>query len=419
MRFSVVLVTLALAACERAVGGGVPKVEPFATRDSAGIAIADNPKNPDAGVPVWFVDTLPSVVIGANGDPAAEFAAIGNLSMLNGGRIAVLDGRGETAFEFRIFDSTGRHLATHGRYGEGPGEFRWVSFFGPAGGDTIVAVDFSTKRLNWLTVSRGFARSIRLDEVLFRQLLGNDATGTSEMLVPLSDSVYAIKAFRSRRAGEPFARTLTYHIVDIRANRVLDVGSLEEPRGVMSTVGGQRTMVMPIEPGWPVHVVDRARKRICVAMTSKTEIVCADDQTKRTVIRWHIDPIGFAAEDRAATEEQLRFSLSQYRKYPNSDVDAYMSAVQWPVNWAPFSVLQIDPDGNFWILEKGFTAAGDRVPRFRILDPTGRHIAFANAFPARNVGHNTTTFIGSNAIVRVVEGVDGTPVVAVFKIHKQ
>jgi hypothetical protein len=416
MRSGLLLVAFAIAACDRVSGAGRP--QPFATRDSAGITIADNPANPDSGVPVWFVDTLPSVVVGAPGDTAAEFAAIGNLSLLPGGRIAVLDGRGENAFEFRIFDSTGRHVATHGRYGEGPGEFRWVSFFGPAGGDTIVAVDFSTKRLNWLTVSRGFARSIRLDEVLFRQLLGDDATGTSEMLVPLSDSVYAIKAYRNRRDADGFARTVSYHIVDIRANRVLDVGALDEPRGVMTTLGGRRIAVYPIEPGQPVHVVDRARKRICAAMTSKTEIVCADDQTRRTVIRWHVDPVAFVPEDRAATEERLRFNLKQMRAYSASDIDAYIGAVQWPTHWTPFSVLQLDPDGNFWILEKAFTASGERVPRFRILDATGRHVAFADAFPVRNVGHNTTTFIGSDAVVRVVEGPDGTPMIARFTIRK-
>ena len=65
-----------------------------------------------------------------------------------------------------------------------------------------------------------------------------------------------------------------------------------------------------------------------------------------------------------------------------------------------------------------FNAAGERIPRFRIIDATGRHIAYANAFPVRNVGHNTTTFIGSDAVVRVVESADGAPAVAMFTIHK-
>ena len=416
MRKFLLLLALAAVACDRGAVAG-ESVAPFATRDSAGITIAENPKNPAPGAPTWVVDSLPSAVVGG-ADTAAQFERIGQIALLPGGLIGVLDGRGESAFDFRFFDSTGRHVATHGRNGDGPGEFRWVSYFGPAGGDTIIAVDFVNKRLTWFTVSRGYARSIRLDEAQFKQLLGADAMGTSEMLVPLDDSVYAITAYRRRDQAGTSIGTNTYHIVDLRTHRVIDLASFEEPRGVPMTIAGERTAVFPIEPGQPVHVVDRARKRLCAAFTSVTEIRCVDSQGRRTFIRWHIDPVAFVMADRDATEQRLRATLKQYRRYSDRDADTYIRAIPWPTHWTAFSVLQIDADGNFWILEKALTATGERTARFRILGPDGKHVAFADAFPAQNVGLNRGTFIGTNAVLRLVESADGAPLVLSFPLRK-
>jgi hypothetical protein len=413
----IVAALIAAAACDRPTSSGA---DAYVVRDSAGIALVENGHVGRADVPWWSVDTIPSLEIGAaSGDPAVEFASIGSVAQLPNGMIVVLDGRGESAFEFRFFDSTGKHLATHGRRGEGPGEYRWVNFFGSAGGDTVIAVDFPSRRLNWLSASRGYLRSIRVDEERLKQLIGADASGTTETLIPLGDSLYAIAAFRRRpNATSPFDQARTYQIANLSTGQTVNLARFDEPSGKPITLSVGPASVFPVEPNMPVHVVDLARRRICAAVTGTSEIRCADDRDRRTIIRWRADSIPFNAEHRKAYEDRVRTNLASSRRYTDADIRAHFAAVEWPDRFNPFSVLRLDADGNFWILEPGVDSAGGMQRRFRILDPNGRHIAFADSFPVRGVGLGSRTYIGSTAVVRAFEDADGVPKVGVFPIRK-
>ena len=137
--------TLALAACGGGEGGGSGE---FAgtMRDSAGIAIVDNPSEglwTDADR--WTL--AEELRIGTNeGDPVYQFAAISGIAALPDGRIAILDGQDQ---EFRIFSAEGEHLRTIGRAGSGPGEFGMGA--GPilvAAGDTLLIPDLMNQRIN-------------------------------------------------------------------------------------------------------------------------------------------------------------------------------------------------------------------------------------------------------------------------------
>lgn len=415
---SIVAPLIAAAACDRSESSS--SADKLVVRDSAGITLVENGHIGRNDVPWWSVDTIPSLTIGADsGDPAVEFAAIGSVAQLPNGMVVVLDGRGEAAFEFRFFDSTGKHVATHGRRGEGPGEYRWVNFFGSAGGDTVIAVDFPSRRLNWLSASTGYLRSIRLDEERFKQQLGADASGTTETLIPLGDSLYAIKAFRRRPdASSPFERATSYHIANLSTGQTVNLARFDEPSGKPITTSFGPASVFPVEPNMPAHVVDRARRRICAAVTGTSEIRCADDQDKRTIIRWRADSIPFTAAHRKAYEDRLRTILARMRRYTDADIRAYFAAVEWPERFNPFSVLRLDAEGNFWILEQSVDASGGMQPRFRVLDPNGGHIAFADSFPVRGVGLGSRTYIGSTAVVRAFEDADGVPKVGGFRIRK-
>ena len=403
---------IAALACDRSKSASA---DALVVRDSAGISIVENGRADVADVPWWSVDTVPSLAIGAlSGDPAVEFAAIGSVGQLPNGMIVVVDGRGEAAFEFRFFDSTGKHIATHGRRGEGPGEYHWVSFFGSAGGDTVIAVDFPNRRLNWLSASKGYLRSIRLDEERFKQLLGDDATSTAEVLIPFGDSLYAIPAFRRpANASSPYERGRSYHIVNLSTGQTVNLGTFHEPPGRLISTSVGRMMVGRVQPDVPMHVVDRARRRICAARTETSEIRCADDQDRRTIIRWRADSIPFTAEHRKAHEDLMRT-----RRLTEADIRDYLAAVEWPQRFNAFSVLQLDADGNFWILEPSVDASGGVRRRFRVLDPTGRHIAFADSFPMRPMGLGAETEIRSNTVIRAFEDADGVPKVGVFRIRK-
>lgn len=110
--------TLALTGCDVDGEGNAG----YAVRDSAGIEIVESFSPQWDEGRQWRVQEAPILSIGSalGGDPAAQFSSIGGLAKLDDGRIVVLD---EGSAELRFFDSTGAHLRTVGRRGEGPGEF--------------------------------------------------------------------------------------------------------------------------------------------------------------------------------------------------------------------------------------------------------------------------------------------------------
>jgi hypothetical protein len=169
--------------------------------------------------------------------------------------------------------------------------------------------------------------------------------------------------------------------------------------------------------GSPVHVVDRARRRLCAAITTTPEITCVDAAGKRTRIRWRTNPIEYTDEDRRAFEESYR-KTRVTRGITAGDVEILLAGMDRPEYHLPFNVLQIDSDGNFWVLELTRGASAQPESRFRILDPDGRHIAFANPFPARNVGLTNNVHIGTTSVLRVYRDADDVAVVGVFGIRK-
>lgn len=416
---TLVLAISGLAACD-ASGSDRHADAGFATRDSAGVTIAENTAIDPADVATWSVDTAPSITIGVSmGDSAYEFSRIGGVRQLPNGMIVVLNGQGEAAFELRFYDSTGKHIATRGRRGQGPGEYRWINFFGSAGGDTVIAVDFPNSRLNWVSASGGYLRSRRLDENRFKKLLGDDVSGTIEGMVPLGDSQYAVKAFRHVPGATSPARLGTsFHIVDLAANTATDLVRYDDPPLKVVQVSSGPTHLWPMSAGNSVHVVDRARRRMCAANSSAPEISCIDSQGKRLSIRWRTETVPYTDDDRRAYEASFRKTRLTSRRTTAADVDAMLAATDRPERHLPFSVLQIDAEGNFWILEYALDAWQRRDSRFRVFDPEGRHIAFADPFPARNAGLGSTVYIGTSSVLRVFEDADGVQMVGVFRIRK-
>jgi hypothetical protein len=170
--------------------------------------------------------------------------------------------------------------------------------------------------------------------------------------------------------------------------------------------------------GSPAHVVDRARKRLCAAIPTTTEIACLDAAGKRTRIRWRVEPIPYTSDDRRMFEESFRQSRSTDPGTPPGDMETLLAAMDSPEHHLPFNVLQLDADGNFWILEHVRDAPGERRTRFRIFDPTGRHIAFADPFPVRNVGLSGSVYIGRSSVLRVYRDADDVAMVGEFRIRK-
>jgi hypothetical protein len=388
-------------------------------RDSAGIQIVENPPVTEQDLPFWSVDTVPALTIGQlDGDPAYEFTSIQNVTQLANGMIVVVDGQGESTSEFRFYDAAGKHVATHGRTGQGPGEFQWVNFIGGAGGDTVVAVDFPARRISWLSAAGGFVRSMQVDEARFKRLIGEDITNIAEGMTPLGDSLFATRAWR-RKVAEGAARASysQFDLVDFARDTVLTAGRHDEPTPTRLELSrGPQFFESTVETAIGLHVVDRERARLCVASTQRAELTCVDNAGERRITRWQPDVVPYTTADRRELEERVRTSYVKY--YGPVDTDVILGALQWPTQFNPIRAIRNDAEGNTWVLEYAADSTERKHLRFRVLDPDGSQIAFASGFPLSPYGLNNPVFISASAIMRRVTNTDGVEQIAVYPIRK-
>jgi hypothetical protein len=98
-----------------------------------------------ASIPVWTLTPAPTLTIQDDGTPATQFESIMGVVRLSNGGIAIAN-RGGTN-DIRIFDARGRSIASFGRTGEGPGEFRRIDWMGQAG-DTAWIYDSGLQRIS-------------------------------------------------------------------------------------------------------------------------------------------------------------------------------------------------------------------------------------------------------------------------------
>lgn len=131
----------------------VPRPVSTTTTDSAGVVITTIGEGLDA-VPRWEVDTNARVTLAS--PDSTGFVFVSAAHWVSDGRVLVADARQR---RLQLYDSSGRHLRTIGRDGDGPGEFRGMMTVSVVG-DTIGVWDLSARRFSLLTVDSGFRRLI-------------------------------------------------------------------------------------------------------------------------------------------------------------------------------------------------------------------------------------------------------------------
>lgn len=158
-----ILLSLAVAsmgslACEPASTSGL-RTE---TRDSAGISIVENFGELEPGVGAWTVGPDPHLAIGSfEGDSLYQLFRVQGAARLEDGRLVVVNaGSGEV----RVYGEGGDFLMSHGRKGEGPGEFEAPALAGVVGPDTLVIVDTQLRRISLVQAGVGFLRSARIED---------------------------------------------------------------------------------------------------------------------------------------------------------------------------------------------------------------------------------------------------------------
>jgi hypothetical protein len=144
---------LTLAAC---AGSDSPGAVTFSESDSAGIHIVLNHADTAALRTGWSISENPTLSIGGAAAPETQqiFQASGALRLADGRIVVANAGSGE----IRVYNPNGELVATHGRKGEGPGEFTAPTLAGRFAGDSLVVFDPSPRRASILTPDGGYQR---------------------------------------------------------------------------------------------------------------------------------------------------------------------------------------------------------------------------------------------------------------------
>ena len=107
----------------------------------------------------WTLSPSPVIEIGAAEHEGPDlFGQVVGVVRTSDGHIAVADG---LTRELRVFDLAGQHIATAGRVGEGPGEFRTMRPPMRCAEDSVFVWDPNLQRVSVFTSAGDYARSFR------------------------------------------------------------------------------------------------------------------------------------------------------------------------------------------------------------------------------------------------------------------
>jgi hypothetical protein len=171
---SCVPVLMLAAACQGDAAGGDPLT---VVRDSAGITIVENPSPDDSAANTWWRVDGPALSIGGlDAEEPYTLFRVTDAIRLNDGRIAVSS---SASGDIRYFDETGTHIRTSGRTGGGPGEYQNPNQLYHGGGDSLLVVDASARRISVLDPDGDFVRVFDIGEAaVIPRIVGRFADGS-------------------------------------------------------------------------------------------------------------------------------------------------------------------------------------------------------------------------------------------------
>jgi hypothetical protein len=139
----------------------------------------------------------------------------------------------------------------------------------------------------------------------------------------------------------------------------------------------------------------------------------------RRIVRWQPDTIPYTDADRRTLENGLRSNAEKNPSYYGpGDVERILAAYKWPTSYNVIRALQIDAEGNVWVLEQTRGAGGRLTHRFRVINPDGEQIALATGFEISPYTLNRALYFSGSAILRAVTNADGVEQIGVFPIRK-
>ena len=146
------VVALASACQESGEGSGV------IARDSAGVAIVESTRPAWDDADVWRIDSALIVVGAEDGGPGQQLHRVTGAVRLDDGTLVIANGGSRELYRY---DAQGRFLGATGKGGDGPGEFRALTWVGRTRGDSLLTWDRGSSRITVFAPEGTYARDYR------------------------------------------------------------------------------------------------------------------------------------------------------------------------------------------------------------------------------------------------------------------
>lgn len=351
----------------------------------------------------WSVDATPLLEIdGSDPNGGEVFGGATWATRLDDGSIVVADGPSSA---LRWFDARGKLVATAGRAGRGPGDFRLLTWVGHCGADSVYAWDVALARMSVFSARGKLGR-----------VISAPPTGRVQVLSSCNDEGRFAVAARARRmpaASPPNPRAGYFILENVARLHVVDATGTDTastPETLyMEVLGGMRGRDVGLpRPLGRSSSFALGHDRLFVGIPDSSAIaVFAPRGARVGTIPVHV-PAQRPTRDQyeQATDALLTSVPAQARE----QVRTWVLGIPMPEALPPFSALFADPEGGVWAQ---LSMPGDAATRLRALSADGRPRADIS------IPESLTVFeVGADYVLGLHEDEDGEQHVLVYHLQR-
>jgi hypothetical protein len=336
-------------------------------RDSAGVNIVESAAVPLwSEVETWKLSDAPLAEIGVvDGAPEYQLYGVGSSLRLSDGSIVVANGG---TGELRRYDSTGRHLLSAGRQGDGPGEFQRLARVARLGPDSLMAYDAQGLRVSVFGVDGVFARSTALEtpnavlEGVFADgsLLATNSDLRSRMMAHLQAGSDDLNEGVVRVTERAFHIAATGAVLDT-------LGDFLGSEGVINLrpSGNRVAMSFTFKPFGRDAVFAVEPAAFYAGTQDRFQIDVYDPKGRlQASVRHLVDSIPVTAadiDDFKTRELALLTDANDLRRRRRELED-----LPYPETKPAYDAIHVDSEGNLWVQE--FSYARDEPSQWKVFD---------------------------------------------------
>ncbi len=385
--------------------------------DSAGFRIVTNTDQVEALRPVLTVSEAPQLTIGAEaGALHLLFSEVTSVMRLDDGKIAVANRK---PMEIRVFDQRGGFIASHGRRGQGPGEFEELIGLFPAGGDTLIAVNGVRNQLLRFSTAAGYidTRMTAQDSLQRRIEAARGREGISTLfrngsLITVTQLDRPTQGDPPRPTGQLFRPKTALFWTDTTQASVRPLGDFGAIESMFVDVGrGRIEPVIPPNAKRRFTTLGAAGERFCITGNDAPEVRCVDDDGARVIIRWSQDTVRTTDVMIERWRAARRAEATRAGAHGNpQQTERLIAQVVVPPTVPPVSGILVDRARRVFVTGPDLAAAKPEWTRYRVFSRDGVLLGFAD-LPA--VG---APDIGDNYLLGVARDADGVEFIVSYAL---